>query len=127
MGADEHERFSGNAAAPVRLAEPVADLGRVPLDIGADDIPDRAGRFAVHFDREIGRIRGGDLEKCLRVGARVRVGKSIAQLRVRRWRCSRGGPRRRRRPSATIAPRNVCLLVASYALARQQIRLLACR
>ena len=78
--AQEDERLGGDAAAPVRLAEPVSNLGGKTFDIGADDVADRPDRLAADLDREVGRVRGGHLEKCLRVRARVRVGKSIAQL-----------------------------------------------
>src|SRR3954447_18073784 len=52
--AHEHEGFGGDAAAPVRLAEPVPNLGGKTLDICARHVADRPDRLAADVDGEIG-------------------------------------------------------------------------
>ena len=52
----QDERLRDDAAAPERLAQPVADLGGETLDVRAGDHADTANGFAVHFDRELGLL-----------------------------------------------------------------------
>ena len=77
---DQAGRTDGDPAAPKRLGQPIADLGRKTLDVGARKEADAAGRFTVHHHRkECRRTRARHgLDELTGVGERVGMRKTIA-------------------------------------------------
>src|SRR5262249_9611629 len=76
------KRGGGEAAAPDPLAQPVADLGADPLDVGAGLQADAADGLALVLDGEVERRRlgGGDGGPGFGGGGGGGGGEGVAQL-----------------------------------------------
>ena len=81
MRGQEAKRRGRDAAAPEGAAEPVADFGADPLDVGPAHVADAAGQLAVDLDGEEGlRIHApGEGDERQRVADPVRVREQVAQ------------------------------------------------
>jgi hypothetical protein len=80
--ADRAKHVGHDPFAPVRLAEPVADVNRPALDVSKLNEPDASGRFSIDYDGEVGgrdfRTGVRDPPGCVIRGIGVR--KDLAQV-----------------------------------------------
>src|SRR5439155_19313683 len=77
-----HERLAGDAASPVRLAEPVPDLRRHAVHVFLQHEPDGAHGLAVYGDGEdrFGFAFAYVAEERLAVAPRVRIRELVAEV-----------------------------------------------